>query len=368
MWFLWQNPQIRHMKNSLRHFAVLVSLVPGAALLAAPDGEFDASAGGQVGPGAPIATNNNVMTSGDRLLAEAVSRLERRRSVTASLRHQVFLDGAPLYGVGTYCQLGGSEELHVRMELRFAGQEARLLQVSNSRFLWLDCVLPTGRTVSRIDLRQLRSDPVLTATAVAEIGPGEASWLPAHAGSAACCGGLPHLLAALGENFTFLPPQAMRLVSSPDASTTGLPLFAAVGHWRAEKLAELMASPKSKAGAPTAVDLQLPTNRMPQEVLLLVDQNQLFPYRIEYRPMETSHRSGPNGAPAPYQLSARPLVVLEFFNVAFDAEVEAGQFDYAPPDADWVDHTAALIDQRRRERQATIATRANAGRNLPPSR
>lgn len=355
------------MKNSLRHFAVLAGLLLAPALLAAPGPAFGAPAVEQASPSVPVAPNG-LMTPGDRLLAEAVSRLERRRSITASLRYQVFLDGAPLYGVGSYCQLGGGEELRVRMELRLAGQESHLLQVSNSRFLWVDCVLPTGRTVSRIDLRQLRSDPVLAATAAAEIGPGEASWLPAQSGVAATCGGLPRLLAALGEHFTFLPPQAMRLVTSPDASAAGVPLFAVVGHWRAEKLAELLPPPNSKAAEPTEGGASVPANRLPQEVLLLVDQNHLFPYRIEYRPLETPERTASRGGSAPYQLSARPLVVLEFFNVAFDADVEAGQFDYAPPDVDWVDHTAALIDRRRRERQAKIAARANAIRSLPPSR
>ena len=53
--------------------------------------------------------------------------------------------------------------LRVRLELQIAGQDSSLLQVSNSRFLWVDRRLPTGRTVTRVDLRQLRADPVLSA-------------------------------------------------------------------------------------------------------------------------------------------------------------------------------------------------------------
>ena len=82
---------------------------------------------------------------GNQLLIQAAAQLERRASVTAKLRHQVALGGQQLYGVGSYWQQGSGEELKVRLELQIAGQEAQLLQVCNSRYMWLDRRLPTGR-------------------------------------------------------------------------------------------------------------------------------------------------------------------------------------------------------------------------------
>ena len=89
---------------------------------------------------------------------EARTQLERRTSVTARFRHQVSLDGRQLFGVGGYWQQGSGEDLHMRFELQIANRGDRLLQVSNGRFLWTDQRLPTGRMITRLDLRKVRSE------------------------------------------------------------------------------------------------------------------------------------------------------------------------------------------------------------------
>jgi len=303
---------------------------------------------GPTGQQAATTGDTGPHTVGDRLVLQAAMQLERRESVTARLRHKVNLDGGELFGVGSYWQQGRGESLRVRMELQIAGQQSSMLQVSNGRFLWTDVRLPTGRNVTRIDLRQLRSDPLLAATG-SDILPGHASWSPMQPELASSTGGLPTLLTSLGANFTFLTPQAMRLTFSPPLveETTSIPVFAVVGHWKPEKLAELLATGKKKADAqqPEPEPLPLP-HRLPQEVLLLVGQADLFPYRIEYR----RHVSTAPGTAAPYQLSDAPMVVLELSDVAFDATIAASQFDYAPGDTEWNDRTAEHLDRLRSKR------------------
>ncbi len=105
------------------------------------------------------------------LLMQAASQLERRASVTARMRHQVSVGGQQLYGVGSYWQQGSGEDLKVRLELQIAGQDAKFLQVSNSRFSWIDRHLPTGRTVTRFDLRQLRADPSVAPPDLDKLDP-----------------------------------------------------------------------------------------------------------------------------------------------------------------------------------------------------
>jgi hypothetical protein len=39
--------------------------------------------------------------------------------------------------------------------------------------------------------------------------------------------------------------------------------------------------------------------------------------------------------------------------------IAPSQFDYAPPNVDWVDHTALLIEKLRRERQQGVAARGD---------
>ena len=219
--------------------------------------------------------------------------------------------------------------------------------------------------VSRIDLRQLRADPSLAASNLNDIKPGEANWSSLQSELTTYTGGLPTLLAALRENFTFLPPQAMRLAIAPPlaAEPTNVPVFAVVGHWKPEKLAALLPKTQTTAADPQAASKTAIPERMPEEVLLLVGQADLFPYRIEYRRLETPIIAGGGGPPIPYQLSVHPMVVLELSDVVFDSPVAAGQFDYAPGNADWVDQTTAILERLRQQRQAQVATRLS-----PPTR
>jgi hypothetical protein len=309
------------------------------------------------------------------MLLQVAGQLERRASVTAGLGYAVDLGGHQLSGRGRYWQKGSGEELRLRLELEIQGQESSLLQVSNARFLWVDRRLPTGRFVTRIDLRQLRAEPTLTASNLDEIQPGGANWSALQPELTAQSGGLPSLIAALAENFSFLPPQAMLIaIESPTGGeSTKTPVFAVVGHWKPERLPALLNGERDKSGDSSrermsyAELMQTLPEQLPQEVLLLVGQADLFPYRIEYRRLETPTPIAGNGPPIPYQLSVHPMVVVQLSDVAFDAPIAVGQFDYAPGDADWVDQTAALLERLRHERREQVAAGGRAdGPTLPP--
>jgi hypothetical protein len=152
------------------------------------------------------------------------------------------------------------------------------------------------------------------------------------------------------------------------AQPTSVPVYAIVGQWKPEKLTALIAKVEDPAKANTGTKKAKPPkipDRLPQEVLLLVGQADLFPYRIEYRQLETAVAATSDGPPIPYQLSLHPLVVLEMSDVVFDTPIPAGQFDYTPGDADWVDQTAGLIERLRRQRQEQVATRSPEQAALP---
>ena len=289
-------------------------------------------------------------TAGDQLVTQARTQLERRASVAARLRHQVLLDGRQLRGVGSYWQQGQGDELRVRLELQTVGEESSLLQVSNGPFLWTDRRLAIGRTITRLDLRKLRNEVARASDEFGDVAPGQASWFPSQPELSLYCGGLPTLLTALSQNFNFLPPQSMRW--TPDPPLAGLPetlpVFAVVGHWRSESLAAI---------APAAKDHHAIPQRLPQEVLVLFGQSDLFPYRIEFRQLLNPPPNAAAKPITPFQLSGEPLVMMEAENVAFDAPIAPGQFDYLPGDAEWDDHTAEYLDKIRRERQAQLAAR-----------
>jgi hypothetical protein len=366
--------------------AALLPLPPGQRSAVAEEGrgEGELASGSPTADAAPISLPSQLKQlpnpsasetpPGDQLLQQVAAHLERRASVTAKLRHQVSLAGQQLYGVGNYWQQGSGEELKVRLELQIAGQDAQLLQVCNSRHMWVDRKLPTGRHVTRIDLRQLRADPSLGAPDLSDVKPGQANWSPLQSELIAYSGGLPSLVSSLSENFTFLPPQAMRLAMPPlTPEPTNVSVFAVVGHWRPERLAAILSKtqPKVADAESEEVDGQQPRNaqipeRIPREVLLLVGQADMFPYRIEYRGLETPDSIQADGPAIPYQLSVHPTVVLEFSDIAFDAQIPPGQFDFiVPGDADIIDQTSAILDRLRQQHQQQVATRTDS---TPPTR
>jgi hypothetical protein len=365
------------MKKSLPCFTALVAIVTACAAIAQSPASGAIAPSQEIAPAPQPAPTNDASgaAGGERLLMQAASQMERRASVAARLRHQLSISGQELYGVGSYWQQGSGDELKVRLELQIAGQESKLLQICNSRMLWVDQRLPSGRKVTGYDLRKLRSDPALAPPNLDKLDPGKANWSAMQPFLTAHSGGLPSLLTALRENFDFMPPQAMRLAIAPSDSSQpmNVPVFAVVGRWKPEKLAALLAKtedPTQEAAAPAKSKSKkarpLP-ERLPQEVLLLVGQADLFPYRLEYRGLETPVTTGADGPPIPYQLSVHPLVVLELFDVVFDGPIPAGQFDFNPADANWDDQTASLIEKLHRQNAAQVATRP-ASETAVPSR
>ena len=301
------------------------------------------------------------LPNGQQLLLKAMQRLQRHESVYARLRHQVSLEGNQLFGVGSYWQQGRGDQLQVYLELQIAGQEASLLQVANDRFLWVDRRLPLGRTVTRFDLRALRAEQKATNIQPDALGDKRPAGI--DDGSllfGAQSGGLPGLFASLLDKFEFMPPQSMRLTLAPPlvAEAMEVPVFAVVGHWKPAKLTALIGGVSQDASGEKQESANGKTipDRFPQEVLLLLGQADLFPYRVEYRRLETPRPSSVGNPEIVYHLSAAPLVVLEFADVAFGVPIAAGQFDYAPPQSvDWKDQTAALIERLRKERQLHFA-------------
>jgi hypothetical protein len=293
--------------------------------------------------------------AGDQLIIRARNQLERRASVSAKMRHQITLNGRQLFGVGNYFQQGSGETMRVRLELTANSDETRMVQISNGRELWTDQHLPVARRLTRINLTKLRYELNRDEEDFDELRPGAATWSTFEPEFSNVYGGLPSLLASLSDQFEFLPPQPMRWTPTPPIAglPESVPVFAVVGHWRPEILALLV--PELKPGQP------LP-DRLPQEVLILFGQTDLFPYRLEYRPQFHPPTTAPGQQPAPFQLSRNPIALLELSEVSFDVPIAAGQFDFSPGDAEWDDRTTEAVEAMRQARQVRMAAQEAAGR------
>lgn len=292
---------------------------------------------------APAPTNS---MSGDELVANVVVQLERRERISARVLLQASLGGRLLQMGGPefescYCQQWNAsrDKLLVLCDLRghVEGTPIRLLQVSDGDRMWTDRTTPTGRNVSRVDLRYIRREIDQLADASHELPAGQAGVLPIQIELLAERGGLPSLLAGLSESFNFSPPASLRLADVPVAGT--------IGTWKEDKLAAIHPAAAAEQHETEEGGVHLPP-RLPASVMLLVGQDDLFPYVIEFR---TSEDTGPlvPGDLSVYQMRPRPLMVVHFYERSFTAELEPGRFEYSPGDADWADLTAVRLDRLR---------------------
>ena len=146
----------------------------------------------------------------------------------------------------------------------------------------------------------------------------------------------------------------MRLKLDPPlvSESISLPVFATVGHWKPARFTEMTAKAAGTKPGKSRRAEKLPS-RLPQEVLLIVGQADLFPYRIEYRQAtDPQPVTAGDAAAIPYQLSAKPLLQLEFSDVSFNTPIAASQFDYSPGETQWNDRTTEQLQKLRHERAA----------------
>jgi len=297
---------------------------------------------------APATSSPASPTAGDQLLVQARLQLERRVSVTARIRYQASLEGRSLAGFGGYWQQGRGDDMHMRFELRVHHDNTSLLQVSNGRFMWTDQQVPAGRSITRLDLRKVRSETSRPEDELSDLVTGTIRPSPPEPEFTLRTGGLPTLLQVLSDCFTFTPPQSMRWTPAQplEGLPATLPVYAVVGRWKPEVLALFVPEGKGVESLP---------ERLPQEVLLLFGQTDLFPYRLEFRNTRPANASDANSPLAAFALTSDPLMLLELSAVSFDSQVPAGQFDYSAGDANWVDRTSEYIDVLKRQREERLA-------------
>ena len=118
-----------------------------------------ATAGSPAGAVTPIGIASSNQHSGQQLVAEAARRVLDEPAVAAELRYKVDAFGHQLIGTGSYLQLGRGTEKLLRLDLKMqvGDRPATLQEIRGEDFYWIRrAVPPTGATLGRVDLRQLR--------------------------------------------------------------------------------------------------------------------------------------------------------------------------------------------------------------------
>jgi len=234
---------------------------------------------------------------------------------------------APLAGRGTQRVPGGEgswDGLLIRLELRIqvGDQQSSLLQVLSpptpaGHYLWTYRRLPDEERLSRVDL--VRAAEALEK---AQHAPGLGT-----EGILSGLGGLPRLLRGLEATFDF---------NSAEPGTFGrLPVWRLQGRWKPDRLAKILPDQKAVIEAGEPPDLTRLPEHLPDRVVLMLGQDDLFPYRVEYRRGIPEKAGGQN--------DGRPLVTMELFDVKLDVPIDRARFVYNPGNTGFSDETESFI-------------------------
>ena len=256
------------------------------------------------------------------LLAAAIRTLEGRDSISAEIQQEVDLFDKQLVGSGIYLEQRRGPLRLLRMELKLplADRASSQVQVCDGTYLWI--YRSAGEKIS--DLSRIKVDEANRALEEAEATAG-----PADSGLLPGLGGLPKLLRGLHQTFEF---------TTADRGTfDGVPVWRLQGRWKPECLLDLLPDQRKTLEAGKLPNLELLPEHLPDRVVVLLGQDDLFPYRFEYR------RSLPNKEGKSPDETSSPLVTMQLYNVQINTPIDPNRFIYNPGDLEPTDATDAFI-------------------------
>jgi len=284
----------------------------------------------------PSLPQRNAPTSVDpqELLERAIATLESQRSLSAKVRQTGSMFGQDSVGQGVYLQQylhqRDGDKLLFRLDLRIqlGDESSSLAQVCDERGqFWCYEKVPGDEAVlSLIDT--LRVERYLEETGQKNRLEGVGDW-PG-------LGGLPKLLRGLHNAFQFVAADGLELRGQPP-----VPVWRLFGRWNTARLAEFLPESPQAAAAGGSVDPAALPPQLPEQVVLFLGKEDLFPYRIEYR-RDTVGETGKQA------WSARWLLTLELFEVSSNAAIPPTRFKF-PTSLDYTDKTDAFIDALEQE-------------------
>jgi hypothetical protein len=283
---LWQIPQMRSVKSILP-MLTLAAVMWLAFVMA--DGLWADNPVSRAGEAIPGVT-------GDEVLAKAIAELDGHTTISARIRQQVHLFDQHLVGSGVYLQAKGAFGHNLtRFELKMQLQDevSRMLEVCDGQFLWATRELKNGDPVyplNKVDVKR-----VLSARPAA----GQGGAIPRLA-----LGGFSRFIQSLRQGFEFH--------ETAEDFLGDLPVYRLRGVWRPEQLVQFLPEQKAAIEAGQGGDLRKLEPHVPDEVFVYLGQDDLFPYRIEFR------RDG------------SPLVNCEVSELQLDVAIDPAQFQFDP--------------------------------------
>lgn len=229
-------------------------------------------------------------------LEEAREKLINYQSVKAKIVETVAIGERRFTMKGNYLQ-GDGLKLRLDYEVAVGTTTGKLIEVCDGQILWSHQVIGKEQRVNRRNVRQ-----ILEAAAAAE--PTSETLLHAELG----LGGIPGLLASLQKSVQFEKQWEQDFDSQP--------FLVIDGGWKAEQRAKFMGpNADAKKALPSFV---------PDRVRIYVQKDSKFPRRIMYLKRY-------DGATAS-QKSLRPMVTIDFVDVALNVPVDDAAFVFVLPE------------------------------------
>jgi hypothetical protein len=261
-------------------------------------------------------TGEGIGGEASRLVRTAASRLTEYPSISANVRHRIDLFGRRTVGSGIYRQFRVGRDILFRTEFKLSSgeQPATFLQVCDGRFLWtrLD---PSGSPqdgrhieLTRVDLNVVR-DRVGGRRATSTWSNDQHLMM--------FQGGLPQLLLRLDSQFEW-----QRVTHG---EIQGVPMWMVSGPWRPAVLARLT----------NHLSENMLPDHLPHRAAIALGQDDLIPYRIDFRQDEKTERSSGR---------SEPLVTLELFEVQIGTTMDSQLFVFKPGEVPITDVTEQYLN------------------------
>ena len=288
-------------------------------------------------PNHATASSTQSRPAGAELMRGIVDRIEQHQTISAKVRHRASLFDQRLVGSGVYLQRESEQgtQIHFALSVKAGERLVSLLHVTDGRFLYLRDNLDDRLKVGRVDLQRLRR-----SGAGEEEVANPAFWMTG--------GGLPQLLRSLQANFQVSVPQSVLF--------QGVPVWALACTWDAQRLAEIWPDAEQLCDASGKLMIDRLPEQFPDRIFLLVGQDDLFPYRIDYRRSQPADRlsrlAGDDDV-------SRSIATMELFEVQFDAPLDPLLFAYRPGnDEKLEDRTDDYLIRLKRNSARSVAVRS----------
>lgn len=268
--------------------------------------------------------------------------MENHRSVKAKTRCRIRLFSTQqIVGSGSYEQQQSASGPRFRRELtiKLPAKTSTFTEVFDGTTLWTyECLWLQPKHDGEKPAKSGEKLTTVSAKRVADrLKQTDRLRDPTKIGPWPGLGGLPRLLRELNAHFTFSEVEQTAFTTVGPSGQRALPVWKLSGRWNPGQLARLLPEQAEdiKAGKPANLG-DLPS-QAPDQVVVCLGKDDLFPYRIDYR------RSVPRRFWNRGREESRSIVTMEFTEVSLDVPIKTSQFTYTPAGLTPVDRTSVFL-------------------------